>query len=203
MWRRPSASKPGFNGAIAMPAFYGDSYRDECADPGRGDGGASAEWREDSFTGKQTERDGSETSDLSLDVPNESDIIKQGNLRKRSAAAPRVWQARFVVLERRSLLYYDARPRKGDGRKRARGALLLDGCAAEPAAHASAFKVITPGRTYEFRAADASDAAEWVAQLNQAARDAKSLVGWKRDSSPIHTRSISLHHKREVIEQPI
>eukprot|EP00965_Chrysotila_dentata_P219296 6191047-Pleurochrysis_carterae.AAC.1 len=98
MWRRPSASKPGFNGAIAMPAFYGDSYRDECADPARGDGGASAEWREDSFTGKQTERDGSETSDLSLDVPNESDIIKQGNLRKRSAAAPRVWQVGASVL---------------------------------------------------------------------------------------------------------
>jgi len=154
-------------GVVQMPPFFGDSFRIEDEASGEASGSKS----------------------LPLPAPSEAagarKVLKAGLLKKRSAAPPRVWQSRWVVLESTSLIYFDKEESHAQ-QKRPKGAIPLDGCTVKAASRCD-FKVRTPSRTYDLRAGDSLETQAWLEEINAAVqqiRQEQSRSRVRRTSPP-------------------
>ena len=75
---------------------------------------------------------------------------------------------RWVVLEPTSLCYFDSQAGHAQ-QKRPKGAIPLCDCSTRSGA-GSDFKVCTPSRTYDLRAAEPHEARAWLEAINAAVR---------------------------------
>ena len=115
-------------------------------------------------------------------------VLKSGSLKKRSKQKMQMlWQQRFVVLEgapTHVLVYYYASAERNDANSKPRGVVPLnEASAAVFGKDGTTFRVKAPLRAYEFRAASASDASEWVREIEGAAADARVRGGGDRTTA--------------------
>ena len=115
-------------------------------------------------------------------------VLKSGSLKKRSKQKMQMlWQQRFVVLEgapTHVLVYYYASAERNDANSKPRGVVPLnEASAAVFGKDGTTFRVKAPLRAYEFRAASASDASEWVREIEGAAADARARGGGDRTTA--------------------
>ncbi|XP_003222663.1 src kinase-associated phosphoprotein 1 isoform X2 [Anolis carolinensis] len=109
-------------------------------------------------------------------------ILKQGYLEKRSRD-PKIfgseWQKRWCVLDNMAFYYY-----ANEKSKHPKGMFAIENCRAQLALHLRkdsrrncCFELTCPGkRTYEFTAANPTEAMDWVDQILFLLKDMKSFV---------------------------
>lgn len=105
-------------------------------------------------------------------------VVKSGALKKHRRAVSSVWQTRFVVLEGAPtfmLVYYHASAAAELSGSKPRGVLSLGELSVQPYGRDRAsFRIRAPNRTYDFTAASAAEAQQWISCLNESIQKARA-----------------------------
>ena len=136
---------------VAMPSFFGDSYRDEeySIEYGNNVDGTEPTQRSDMDGGGGV----GGSFDGSPSAPPAPRVLKQGFLQKAGRHGKLIWRGRWFVLETDVLFYHTSEKEVGEGKKpKPKGVISLHGSFVQKAKDPLGFKLLTPKRIYAFRA---------------------------------------------------
>ncbi|KAL1500511.1 hypothetical protein AB1Y20_013167 [Prymnesium parvum] len=129
---------------VPLPSFFGDSFRE--SDP-------STSENADDGSEPKLESEGVASIDLSRTGPLAPQVLKQGFLHKAGRHGQLIWRGRWFVLESDVLCYYTSEKEVGEGKKpKPKGVISLHGSFVQKGKDPLSFKLLTPKRTYAFRA---------------------------------------------------